>query len=210
MTAMLAALARPPAIVAQIQASRRSIERSYSSLSRSTRWPLGLLDETRQRLNEEKEEKAREKQKEADDLGRELRYTQQIVASELAGWQDMHEKLGRRAIKDFVRGMVVLERERLAGMHRAVRKLREVSPGPVFRMSSVGGPQTEAVVDEDEARRQMETLVDSGAISSFESTQENGKKPLVPGQQDNPASETNDAQQILDEPSIIQERPLDE
>lgn len=210
MTAMLAALARPPHIVAQIQASRRSIERSYSSLSRSTRWPLGLLDETRQRLNEEKEEKAREKQKEADDLGRELRYTQQVVASELAGWQDMHEKLGRRAIKDFARGMVVLERERLAGLHRAMRKLKEVSPGPVFRMNSIGGPQTEAMVDELEARRQMEHVVDSGVIGSFEPTLENGSKSLAQGEQDDPSVETNDAQQIPGEPLVVQEGTLEE
>lgn len=207
---MLAALARPPHIVAQIQASRRSIERSYSSLSRSTRWPLGLLDETRQRLNEEKEEKAREKQKEADDLGRELRYTQQVVASELAGWQDMHEKLGRRAIKDFARGMVVLERERLAGLHRAMRKLKEVSPGPVFRMNSIGGPQTEAMVDELEARRQMEHVVDSGVIGSFEPTLENGSKSLAQGEQDDPSVETNDAQQIPGEPLVVQEGTLEE
>ncbi|KAK6066469.1 hypothetical protein SCUP515_10655 [Seiridium cupressi] len=171
MIAMLAALARPPQIVAQIQASRRAIERSYNSLSRSTRWPLGLLDDTRQRLNEEKEEKTREKQKETDDLGRELRYTQQVVAGELAGWQDMHEKLGRRAIKEFAKGMVVLERERLAGMKRALKKLEEVSTGPVFRMGSISGPQAEAVVDELEARRQMEDVVDSGVINSLEPLQ---------------------------------------
>lgn len=170
---MLAALARPPQIVAQIQASRRAIERSYNSLNRSTRWPLGLLDETRQRLNEEKEERAREKQKEADDLGRELRYTQQVVAGELAGWQDMHEQLGSRAIRQFARGMVVLERERLAGLKRAMRKLREVSTGPVFRVGSLAGPQTEAVVDELEARRQMEDVVGSGIIDSLQQMEEN-------------------------------------
>lgn len=177
---MLAALARPPRIVAQIQASRRAIERSYNSLSRSTRWPLGLLDETRQRLNEEKEEKARERQKEADDLGRELRYTQQVVAGELAGWQDMHEKLGRRAIKEFARGMVVLERERLAGLRRAMRKLKEVSTGPVFQVGSVAGPQAEAAVDELEARRQMEDVVDSGIIDSLAPPAEDGpRRPRI-------------------------------
>ncbi|KAF3061240.1 hypothetical protein GL218_03772 [Daldinia childiae] len=106
--------------------SRKAIERNYSSVSRSTRWPLGLLDETRQRLNEEREEKARRAQTEVDVLSKELRYTQQTVASELAGWEDMHERMGRRAIKEFARGMLILERERLQGIRRAQRKLQDL------------------------------------------------------------------------------------
>ncbi|KAI1874433.1 hypothetical protein JX265_004641 [Neoarthrinium moseri] len=184
MTAMLAALARPPQIVAQIQASRRAIERSYNSLNRSTRWPLGLLDDTRQRINEDREERAREKQKEVDELSRELRYTQQVVAGELAGWQDMHEKMGKRAMRDFARNMVVLERERLAGLNRAIRKLREVPTGPVFRMDSVGGPQAEEVIDELEARRQMESVVDSGIIDSLAPQIEDEAGPSTVGSTD--------------------------
>ncbi|KAI2602375.1 VPS9 domain-containing protein [Hypoxylon sp. NC1633] len=124
--AMLTSLSRPPQLVAQIMSSRKAIERSYNSVSRSTRWPLGLLDETRQRLNEEKEEKARRAQTEVDIISKELRYTQQTVASELAGWEDMHERMGRRAIKDFAKGMLILERERLQGLRRAQRKLQEL------------------------------------------------------------------------------------
>lgn len=110
-------------------AVRREAERSYSSLSRSSRWPLGLLDETRQRLNEEREEKARRSEGEAERLGRELRYAQQTVAGELAGWRDMHERMGRRAIRDLARGMVVAERGRLEGLRRALRAVREVDVG---------------------------------------------------------------------------------
>lgn len=65
-------------------------------------------------------------QAEVNNLSRELRYTQQTVAMELAGWQDMHEKMGRRAIRELARGMVVLEKMRLEGMNRAMRKLNEV------------------------------------------------------------------------------------
>ncbi|KAI1342507.1 VPS9 domain-containing protein [Xylariaceae sp. FL0016] len=132
--AMLTALSRPAQLISQITASRRSIERSYTSLSRSTRWPLGLLDETRQRLNEEKEEKARQTQVEVDDLGKELRYTQQTVASELAGWQDMHERLGRHAIKEFATGMLIMERERMGSIKRAIRKLQGVPTFPIPRV----------------------------------------------------------------------------
>ncbi|KAI0025589.1 VPS9 domain-containing protein [Xylariomycetidae sp. FL0641] len=122
--AMLAALARPPQLIAQITAARRAAERSYSSLSRSTRWPLGLLDETRQRMNDEREERARRAEQEADARARELRDAQTTVASELAGWQVLHERAGRRAVKDFARGMLIQERERLAGLRRALRRVR--------------------------------------------------------------------------------------
>ncbi|KAF3769017.1 hypothetical protein M406DRAFT_337322 [Cryphonectria parasitica EP155] len=123
--AILTALTRPPRLINQINALRRTVERNYSSLSRSTRWPLGLLDDARQRLNEEREERVRAGQAEVDNLSRELRYTQQTVAAELAGWQDMHEKMGRRAIRELARGMVVVEKMRLEGMRRALRKLKE-------------------------------------------------------------------------------------
>lgn len=121
---MLLALSRPTSLISSINTSRKAIERNYNSLSRSTRWPLGLLDETRQRLNEEKEDKVRRTKEECDELGRELRYTQQVVAGELAGWQDLHEKMGRKAIRDLARGCLIMERTRLEGMRRAMRKLK--------------------------------------------------------------------------------------
>ncbi|KAI0521235.1 hypothetical protein F5B22DRAFT_634644 [Xylaria bambusicola] len=127
--AMLTALSRPPHLIAQISLARKAIERNYNSVSRSTRWPLGLLDETRQRINEEKEERARRTQVELDDLSKELRYTQQTVASELAGWQELHERMGRQAIKEFARSMLLIERERLQGIKRALRKLHDAPLG---------------------------------------------------------------------------------
>ena len=104
---------------------------SFNSLSRSTRWPLGLLDETRQRLNEEKEERVRKEKTEVEELGRELRYTWAVVASELAGWQEGHERMARRAVKELVRGMVIRERTVLEGMKRALRKLKLPPAAPV-------------------------------------------------------------------------------
>lgn len=126
--AMLAALLRPPTLVSRINLAGEAIKRNYNSVSRSTRWPLGLLDDTRQRINEEKEERARRGQIELEELSKELRYTQQTVASELAGWQDMHERMGRQAIKEFARNMLIIERERLQGIRRALRKLQGDPP----------------------------------------------------------------------------------
>lgn len=87
-------------------------------------------------MNEEKEDKVRKAKEETDELGRELRYTQQVVAGELAGWQDLHEKMGRRAIRDLAKGMLIREKITLEGMRRAIRRLKKgevapVSPAPV-------------------------------------------------------------------------------
>lgn len=120
---ILRALARPSQLIAGIAAARREVERSFSSVTRAGRWPLGLLDDARQRLNEEREEKARRSEAEAQSLAKELRYTQQTVAAELAGWRDMHERIGRKAIADLAKGMLVEERMRLEGMQRALRKV---------------------------------------------------------------------------------------
>ncbi|KEY67348.1 hypothetical protein S7711_09478, partial [Stachybotrys chartarum IBT 7711] len=123
--ALLAALARPATVIEHIGAAKREAERNHNSLGRSSRWPLGLLDETRQRSQDEKEERVRKSREEAAYLSKELRYTQQTVAGELAGWQSMHEQMGRQAIRELARGMVVQERTALRGMMRTLRKLKE-------------------------------------------------------------------------------------
>ncbi|KAG9253490.1 uncharacterized protein F5Z01DRAFT_657325 [Emericellopsis atlantica] len=124
---LLSALSRPTTLISQIQAAKREAERNYSAAVRPSRWPLGLLDDTRQRMQDEKEERAKASRQEASYLSRELRYTQQTVASELAGWQSMHDQMGKRLIRDYVRGMVVQERNQLDGLMRALRKVRGVA-----------------------------------------------------------------------------------
>ncbi|GAP93473.2 putative vps9 domain protein [Rosellinia necatrix] len=161
--AMLTALSRPPYLIAQISLAHKAIERNYNSVSRSTRWPLGLLDETRQRINEEKEEKARRTQVELEELSKELRYTQQTVASELAGWQDMHERMGRQAIKDFARSMLILERERLLGIQRAMRKLRDGTPDPRLIWAS---PRPDALQSDIPARPKNIPALNGGESST--------------------------------------------
>ncbi|KAH6619592.1 hypothetical protein B0J18DRAFT_482181, partial [Chaetomium sp. MPI-SDFR-AT-0129] len=134
--AVLSALSRPPQTISAIHAARRDAERNHSSLARTSRWPLGLggagggafslpgLDETRARIQEERAEKVRRSEGEAGRLERELRWQQQTVAGELAGWREMHERMGRRAVRELARGMVVGERGRLEGMRRALRAVR--------------------------------------------------------------------------------------
>ena len=122
-TAILTSLSKPSDLIAQMQTSQKAIERQNASLRRSDRWPtsLALLDETRSRMQREAMEKLDQAQREKDDLGRELRYTQGVVAGELAAWQGERVKWGREACKTLARRMVVVEKARLEGMRRALR-----------------------------------------------------------------------------------------
>ncbi|KAM0248008.1 hypothetical protein ACHAQJ_009642 [Trichoderma viride] len=122
--ALLSSLSRPTNLIGQITAAKREADRNNSAATRPSRWPLGLLDDSRQRNQEEKEKRARQSREQASYLSRELRYTQQTVAGELAGWQELHDQMGLRAIRDYARGMVVQERVRLEGMMRALRIVR--------------------------------------------------------------------------------------
>ncbi|KAI9793336.1 MAG: hypothetical protein M1833_000781 [Piccolia ochrophora] len=120
-TAMLAALSRPQSLIASMATMSKAIERHQSSLRRSDRWPLGLLDDTRARLHQDAADKMATSQRELVGLGSELSYSQQTVAAELAAWQDLQVSMGRNALKNFAKRTVVAERARLEAMKRAMR-----------------------------------------------------------------------------------------
>ena len=100
------------------------MDRHTSSLRRSDRWPLGLLDETRKGVHAEAQDRADKCEEDLRAVSCELRYTQQTVAGELAGWQDLHAQLGKRAIKTLAERMIVREKDRLEGMKRAFKELK--------------------------------------------------------------------------------------
>ncbi|KAI9840080.1 MAG: hypothetical protein M1819_000273 [Sarea resinae] len=119
--AIISSFSRPQTLITSMSQTSKAIDRHLSSLRRSDRWPLGLLDDTRNKIHQEAAEKVEKSSEELASLASELRYTQQIVAGELAGWQDVHEKMGRRALRTLAQKMVVMEKARLAAMKRAVR-----------------------------------------------------------------------------------------
>ncbi|KAK3080042.1 hypothetical protein LTS18_003271 [Coniosporium uncinatum] len=139
MTAILAALTRPSSLIAAMSQQQKNIDRHRGSLRRNDKWslPLGLLDDTRKQLQHEAAEKEKRGESELEALGRELRYTQGVVAGELAMWQEERVRSGRRAVREFARRMVVGERARLEGMRRAVRGV--LSAGRKVDVASGGG-----------------------------------------------------------------------
>ena len=122
-TAILTSLSRPSTLITSMSVTQKSIDRHNLSVRRSDRWPLGLLDDARSRVQRDAQEKMDKSKAELADLGRELRYTQQVVAQELASWQENRVQMGRKAVREFAARMVVVERARLEGMRRAVRGL---------------------------------------------------------------------------------------
>lgn len=123
--AILSSLARPHALINSVLSVRKAIDRYDSSSRRSDRWPLGLLDDTRRGIQAEAQEKAEKSRQELRAIGCDLSYTQQTVAGELGPWQDLHAKLGRRAIRVLAESMVTRERDRLQRMKRALRGVGE-------------------------------------------------------------------------------------
>ncbi|KAH8727608.1 hypothetical protein GQ44DRAFT_757983 [Phaeosphaeriaceae sp. PMI808] len=122
-TAILTSLSRPSTLITSMSTAQKAIDRHNLSVRRSDRWPLGLLDDARSRVQRDAQDKMDRSKLELADLGRELRYTQQVVASELASWQENRVEMGRRALKDLARKMVVMEKARLESMQRAIREV---------------------------------------------------------------------------------------
>lgn len=141
-TAVLNSLARPSSLISSMSSTQKAIDRHDLSVRRSDRWPLGLLDDARSRVQRDAQEKMERSKFELADLGRELRYTQQVVASELASWQESRVEMGRRALRELGRRMVVTERARLESMKRAIRELgidgRKAKPNEVAVQPEAG------------------------------------------------------------------------
>ncbi|TKA65331.1 hypothetical protein B0A55_10570 [Friedmanniomyces simplex] len=126
-TAIQVALNRPAYLIGSMGQAQRSIERSMSSMSRSSRWTpnIGLFEDAKRSATSEAWERAGKARSELESLGCELRYTQQTVASELAVWQDEHVRAGRAMLRRFARETVVKEEARLEAMKRALREIRK-------------------------------------------------------------------------------------
>ncbi|KAK0262901.1 hypothetical protein B0A54_08980 [Friedmanniomyces endolithicus] len=126
-SAIQVALNRPAYLIGSMGQAQRSIDRSMSSVSRSSRWTpnIVLFEDAKRAAASEAWDKAGKARGELESLGCELRYTQQTVASELAVWQDEHVRAGRAMLRRFAKETVVKEKARLEGMKRALRETRK-------------------------------------------------------------------------------------
>ncbi|KAK0319236.1 hypothetical protein LTR82_009653 [Friedmanniomyces endolithicus] len=126
-SAIQVALNRPAYLIGSMGQAQRSIDRSMSSVSRSSRWTpnIVLFEDAKRAAESEAWDKAGKARGELESLGCELRYTQQTVASELAVWQDEHVRAGRAMLRRFAKETVVKEKARLEGMKRALRETRK-------------------------------------------------------------------------------------
>ncbi|KAF3918550.1 hypothetical protein ABW21_db0208957 [Orbilia brochopaga] len=122
---VMTALERPRKIVSEMTGLQREIEKHMVSLRRSDRWPLGLMDETRAKIHQGAADNIRATQARQEELSRELRYSQSIAAVELASFHEMHGKFARGAVRRLARNQVLVERERLEALKRALRAARK-------------------------------------------------------------------------------------
>jgi hypothetical protein len=127
LSGVASALERPRQVINEMGTLQKQIDRHIVSLRRSDRWPLGLLDDTRAKYHQEAAAKAQAAHRNRLELASELRYTQSVAAQELAAFHEMHTKQARRAIRELARKQVVVENDRLEGMKRALKGIRDAA-----------------------------------------------------------------------------------
>ncbi|KAJ9646291.1 uncharacterized protein PV06_02102 [Exophiala oligosperma] len=131
--AVQGALLRPGQLIERIGTLQKSIDKGRLNLANGQVVRKGVLgginfpgsEESKAKAKRDVEKKIAKNEIEVDMLGRELRYTQEVVVSELAGWTTWRESWGKEEVKRLASAMVVRERERLNGMQRALRALKE-------------------------------------------------------------------------------------
>ncbi|KAF7585676.1 hypothetical protein BBP40_010335 [Aspergillus hancockii] len=131
-SAILTSLSRPTNLISTLQSTSRSLSRSRSSLA-STSLPRKFnlnfpgLEESRQKSVRDLETKIQESEAEIARMSREITWNKDVVVSELAGWTSWREKVGRDAIRAFVKSTLVREKERGKRLERCLRSVRHAN-----------------------------------------------------------------------------------
>ncbi|KAJ5698476.1 hypothetical protein N7462_000481 [Penicillium macrosclerotiorum] len=129
--AILKSLSRPLSLMSNLTSTTRSVSRARSSLISSSlprKFNINLpgFEESRQKSVRDLEQKIREGEAQASRLAREVSWNKDVVVGELAGWTTWREKVGRDAIRAFVKDTLVRERERGKRIERCLRSVREM------------------------------------------------------------------------------------
>lgn len=129
--AILTSLSRPLSLMSALTSTNRNIARSRSSLLSSSlprKFNINLpgFEESRQKSVRELEQKIRDGEAQAARLAKEVSWNKDVVVGELAGWTTWREKVGRDAIRAFVKDTLVREKERGKRIERCLRTVREM------------------------------------------------------------------------------------
>ncbi|KAK2795351.1 hypothetical protein FQN50_009742 [Emmonsiellopsis sp. PD_5] len=127
-TAVLDALARPGKLISKLNNEVRTLTRAHSSLASSSlprKFNFPGLEESRQKSMRDLEQKITDTTAEVEQLEKEISWNKDVVVGELAGWTAWREKVGRQAIKAFVKTTLVREKERGRRLERCLRSVRE-------------------------------------------------------------------------------------
>lgn len=128
--AVLISLSRPLSIMSDLTSTNRAISRSRSSLISSSlprKFNINLpgFEESRQKSVRDLEQKIRDGETASARLAKEVSWNKDVVVSELAGWTTWRERVGREAIRAFVKDTLVREKERGKRMERCLHSVRE-------------------------------------------------------------------------------------
>ncbi|RVX71619.1 hypothetical protein B0A52_03803 [Exophiala mesophila] len=130
-TAVQSALLKPSTVISRILSTQKALDKQRTNLLNNSVPKKGLMninfpgsEESRVKGIKDSEKKIIQGQMDVERLGRELRYTQEVVVGELAGWTSWREEWMKDEIKRLGRNMVIKEKERLKSMQRALRTLR--------------------------------------------------------------------------------------
>ncbi|KAJ5562100.1 hypothetical protein N7535_003442 [Penicillium sp. DV-2018c] len=131
-SAILASLSRPLSLMSSLSSTNRQVARSRSSLLSSSlprKFNLNLpgFEESRQKSVRDLEQKIRDGESESARLAKEISWNKDVVVGELAGWTSWREKVGRDAIRAFVKDTLVREKERGKRLERCLRSVRDMN-----------------------------------------------------------------------------------
>lgn len=129
-SAILTSLSRPLSLMSDLSSTTRTIARNRTSLLSSSlprKFNINLpgFEESRQKSVRDLETKIRDGEAQASRLAREVSWNKDVVVGELAGWTTWREKVGREAIRAFVKDTLVREKERGKRLERCLRSIRE-------------------------------------------------------------------------------------
>ncbi|KAJ5249056.1 hypothetical protein N7468_000507 [Penicillium chermesinum] len=130
-SAVLLSLARPLSLMSDLNSISRAVSRNRSallsqSLPRKFNINLPGFEESRQKTVRDLERKISDGEIASNRVAKEVSWNKDVVVSELAGWTTWRERVGRDAIRAFVKDTLIREKERGKRMERCLHSVREM------------------------------------------------------------------------------------